>query len=488
MGFVLALTKYRLRLKLTLVFSIVLGSISLFIYLYFPARFGVEEIQSLLKRTQSIAEMTSYTIAPALFFEDTVAANGALASARQNTDIVYLVLLNDSARVFVAHNLTEAERDNFRQRKVGPESGRDQGSFLTVTSVTHNERSIGQLYLAMSLANVREKIRTTRMAILHVSLLVFVIGVGLVYSLTSVLTLPLNRMVNTVRQITNGDLTQRAAASSSDEVGELAESFNEMVANLAAAQQQLQDINKHLEKRVNERTEQLARSEDALRQTGDQLRALSAHLQTIREEERAYISREIHDQLGQMLTAMNIDLAVIEKQLLKPDIPSTVAVVIEKVRYLSGMVESTIQRMRRLALELRADILDNLDLDEALEWQVKEFQARTGIRCDLSMQAKPIIIDEPRAIALFRMFQESLTNILRHAHASKVVIRLQVQNGKVILEIRDNGKGIEEKDLRGIRSLGIIGMRERAAHFGGEVRFLGVPGQGTTVTVELPLA
>jgi signal transduction histidine kinase len=189
-----------------------------------------------------------------------------------------------------------------------------------------------------------------------------------------------------------------------------------------------------------------------------------------------------------MLTAMNIDLAVIERQLLKAGTPTMVTTVVEKVRYLSGMVESTIQRMRRLALELRPDILDNLGLDEALEWQVKEFQARTSIRCELSKPPKAIAIDEPRAIALFRMFQESLTNIVRHAHASKVEIRLKEQSGTVILEIRDNGKGIKETDLQGIRSLGIIGMRERAANFGGQVRIAGVPDQGTTVTIEVPLA
>lgn len=480
--------KYSLRSKLSLVFSFVLAIISLFIYLYFPAGFAEKQYQNLLNRTLTIAEMTSTMIAPALFFDDTTTARNALARTSQNPDILYLVLVDGAGKVFVAQNLEEADRDHYRRRKISREVASNQEVLLTLTPVIHNKHSIGHLYLAMSLANLREEIRATRMMIFEISLLVFVVGVVLIYSLTTVVTLPLTRMVETVRRITNGDLTVRASASSTDEVGELAGAFNDMVANLTSAQRELRDINKNLEERVKSRTEQLAHSEDALRQTGEQLRALSAHLQTIREEERAYISREIHDQLGQMLTAMNIDLAVIERQLLKSGTPSTVASVVEKVRYLSGMVESTIQRMRRLALELRPDILDNLGIDEALEWQAKEFQARTSIRCDLSKPARQIAIDEPRAIALFRMFQESLTNILRHAHASKVAIRLQEKDGNVILQIRDDGKGIKESDLQGIRSLGIIGMRERAAHFGGDVRFEGKPGEGTTVTIELPLS
>jgi signal transduction histidine kinase len=487
-GILVAPRKYTLRTKLSFVFSFVLATISLFIYLYFPAGFAEKQYQNLFGRTQIIAELTSFTIAPALFFDDTTAANNALAGARRNTDIAYLVLLNGAGHVFTAHNLDEANRDEYRTRKVTLEAASSKGILLTITPVIHKTHTIGHLYLAVSLVKLREESRETRAMILAISLLVFVVGVILIYSLTTIVTLPLTRMVDTVRQITNGDLSVRASAASTVEVGELAKAFNEMVANLTAAQRELKDINKNLEQRVKDRTERLALSEDALRQTGDQLRALSAHLQTIREEERAYISREIHDQLGQMLTAMNIDLAVIERQLLKACTPATVVTVVEKIRYLSGMVESTIQRMRRLALELRPDILDNLGLDEALEWQVKEFQARTSIRCELSKPPKPIPIDEPRAIALFRMFQESLTNIVRHAHASKVEIRLKELNGSVILEIRDDGKGIRQVDLQGVRSLGIIGMRERAAHFGGHVRFSGVPDQGTTVTIELPLA
>jgi len=294
-------------------------------------------------------------------------------------------------------------------------------------------------------------------------------------------------MVETVRRITSGDLTQRASVSSRDEVGELASAFNEMVANLASAQQQLRDINAELEKRVEDRTEQLVRSEEALRRSGEHLRALSTHLQRIREEERTYIAREIHDELGQTLTAMNIDLAVVEKQLLKADTSTAVTQAIQKMRALSQLVEATIQKTRRLALELRPDVLDSLGLEAALEWQAREFQRRTNIQCDLQLQRTSLKVDEPKSTAIFRIFQESLTNIVRHAEATKIEIRLEEAGGVLILEIRDNGKGINQSDIVAVRSLGIIGMRERASSLGGDVRIHGIPGKGTSVTVEIPL-
>jgi signal transduction histidine kinase len=465
----------------------VVGIISLFIYVYFPEKLADEHLRALLNRTQSIAKMTSYTIAPALFFDDRLAAFEVLASARQNVDIVYLVVLDDSGRVFIAHGLEKGERDNFRRPRADPEAVSDQGILLTTTPVIHDRRIIGRVCLGMSLASVRAQINTTQKTILLVSFLVFVVGVALVYGLTTMLTSPLAHMVETVRRITSGDLTQRASVSSRDEVGELASAFNEMVANLASAQQQLRDINAELEKRVEDRTEQLVRSEEALRRSGEHLRALSTHLQRIREEERTYIAREIHDELGQTLTAMNIDLAVVEKQLLKADTSTAVTQAIQKMRALSQLVEATIQKTRRLALELRPDVLDSLGLEAALEWQAREFQRRTNIQCDLQLQRTSLKVDEPKSTAIFRIFQESLTNIVRHAEATKIEIRLEEAGGVLILEIRDNGKGINQSDIAAVRSLGIIGMRERASSLGGDVRIHGIPGEGTRVIVEIPL-
>lgn len=483
----LFISRMSIRTKLTLVFSIVLGIIALFVYYFLPGRLETLNYEALLDKVESIAFQSAYIVSPSLVFHDSVSAREALSIAARDRDIVYLVVVDESGRVFIAHRLGEAERYHYQEDLTGEAIRKGDDLASVSVPVTHNERVIGQLYVGMSLARLREQIEDSKSTVLILITLLFVLGFLVVYVLTYLVVSPLSDMVRTVGKITAGDLSQRAEVTSHDEVGELALAFNEMVHSLASMQQQLKEANQSLETRVVERTRDLARSEEALRQTGEQLRALSTHLQTIREEERAYISREIHDQLGQMLTAMNIDLAVVEKQLSKIGTSPVHTALIEKVRYLSAMVESTIQRMRRLALELRPDVLDNLGLVEALEWQVREFETRTNIRCDLSIQAKPIAADEAKAIALFRMLQESLTNIMRHAHATKVEVHLKEQDGKILLQIHDNGRGINEKDLLGIRSLGIIGMRERAAHLGGVARVTGTPGKGTTVAVEIPL-
>ena len=483
----LFISRMSIRTKLTLVFSVVLGTIAVFVYYFLPGRLETQNYDALRDEVESLAFQTAYIVSPSLVFNDSVSAREAISIASRDTSIVYVVVVDGSGRVFVAHRLDEAERYRYQEDQTSEALRKDVDLASVSVPVTHNDRVIGQLHIGMSLAHLREQIDDSKSTILILIALFLVLGFLVVYVLTYLVVSPLSDMVRTVGKITAGDLSHRAEVTSHDEVGDLATAFNEMVNSLASMQQQLKEANQSLETRVVERTRDLAHSEEALRQSGEQLRALSTHLQTIREEERAYISREIHDQLGQMLTAMNIDLAVVEKQLAKINTSPTQIAVIEKVRYLSAMVESTIQRMRRLALELRPDILDNLGLVEALEWQVREFETRTNIRCNLSIQARPTGIDEPKAIALFRMLQESLTNIMRHAHATRVEVHLKEEDGKIILGIHDNGRGINETDLRSVRSLGIIGMRERAAHLGGIARVTGTPGMGTTVSVEIPL-
>ena len=479
--------RHHIRTKLSAVFSVLVGVISLFIYFYFPERLAEQNYRALSDKTQSIARMASYRIAPALYFDDSIAARETIASARMDSNIVYLVLLNDSGGVFIAYNLQEAERTEFRKERFETGVPGNQDILATVTPVIHNNDIIGHFYLGMSLSGLRSQISATRLTILIVSLLVFAVGVILVYGLTTIVTRPLIQMADAVGHIASGDLARRVTVSSRDEVGALGGAVNNMVESLASAQRQLQEINRDLEKRVEHRTELLAHSEEALRRSGEQLRALSAHLQKIREEERTYIAQEIHDELGQMLTAINIDLAVIEKQLLKSDPSPAVLLAIRKMQSLSELVETTIQSTRRLALELRPDVLDNLGLVAALEWQAHEFQSRTGITCLLQSQVEALAIDSQRSTAVFRIFQEALTNISRHAQATRIEICLLKREEVVVLEIRDNGRGINQSDILGMRSLGIIGMRERAMYLGGEVRIVGKPGEGTTVTVEMPL-
>ena len=214
----------------------------------------------------------------------------------------------------------------------------------------------------------------------------------------------------------------------------------------------------------------------------DQLRALAARVQSAREEERTQISREIHDELGQALTAIKIDVAALIR-----DLPGETGPQIQRRQSILKLLDEAIQSVRRIATELRPGILDDLGLVAAVEWAAEDFQARTGTNCEVSLPGVDIALDPERATALFRILQETLTNVARHANATRVDVRLAQQNENLILEIRDNGQGIGAEHLSESRSLGILGMRERALLLGGELTISGTPGKGTTVRVQIPL-
>jgi signal transduction histidine kinase len=225
------------------------------------------------------------------------------------------------------------------------------------------------------------------------------------------------------------------------------------------------------------------RAEEALQRSFDQLHALTAQLQRVREEERTRVAREIHDELGQALTAIKLDVTALVREL-----PADQGPAVQRSQSILKLLDETILSVQRISTELRPGILDDLGLAAALEWAAEEFEARTGTKCRIGMPGEDITLDPDRATALFRIFQETLTNVARHAKATEVNVRLGKENDDLVLEIHDNGLGIREEQLSAGRSLGILGMRERALLLGGELTIQGVPGGGTTVRVRIPLA
>jgi signal transduction histidine kinase len=211
------------------------------------------------------------------------------------------------------------------------------------------------------------------------------------------------------------------------------------------------------------------------------LQALSAHLQSVREEEQARIALEIHDELGQALTGLKFELSRLAQRL--RDAPGDLS---EKVTRLGEVVDETIHNVRRISSELRPAILDDLGLFDALEWHAEEFEKRTGIRCTIKAPRQRLEVGPDLGIALFRICQESLTNVARHARARTVRIVLASTRDHVVLEVRDDGVGIPQAALTDVKSLGLLGMRERARAFGGEVTIQGAPGQGSVVRVQIP--
>lgn len=222
-------------------------------------------------------------------------------------------------------------------------------------------------------------------------------------------------------------------------------------------------------------------AEAALKASSDKVHRLATHLQHIREEERRTMAREIHDELGHALTAQKIDLVRLQKRL-DPKRDDLHAL----INGMLGSTDTAIAVVQRLCSELRPAILDDLGLVAAIEWLAEQFQDRTGIRCSLTLPPEEPAFDEETATALFRIAQESLTNVLRHADATAIAISLVHSNHHCWgMTVADDGRGISEEEAQGPDALGLLGMRERASACGGELHIRGVPGQGTWVSVSI---
>jgi PAS domain S-box-containing protein len=225
--------------------------------------------------------------------------------------------------------------------------------------------------------------------------------------------------------------------------------------------------------------------EHRLNASTEKLRALSASIQAAREEERSRVARLIHDELGSVFTSLKWDLESLGQTLAKPLDPDAAAALRAKIATMMQLADSTIYTVRRIAWELRPSILDDLGLLEAIEWQARQFEARTGIVCERRSFINHVVFNQEQATAIFRIFQEALTNILRHAHANRVEITMAQEAGEFSLAVSDNGKGITGTGRSG---LGILGMQERARLVGGTIQIHGLEGAGTTISVRVPIA
>jgi signal transduction histidine kinase len=241
----------------------------------------------------------------------------------------------------------------------------------------------------------------------------------------------------------------------------------------------LHDMNRMLNAELAER----ALTEQRLRTSEENLRALASHLQSVREEERIHIAREIHDELGQALTGLKFDLASFARNYGNdgPDVRA------EKQQGLATAIDRIINSVRRISSGLRPEVLDEIGLAAAFEWQAREFQRRTGIRCHVNIAAQFAGPDKERSTALFRIFQELLTNVARHANATRVSVSLTEGDSAFALTVGDNGRGIREDEIEGKKSLGFLGLRERVLAFGGTIEAKGDEGKGTRVSVSIPM-
>jgi signal transduction histidine kinase len=317
-------------------------------------------------------------------------------------------------------------------------------------------------------------------------------------------------VVNAALRMRAGDLSARAGLEDDrSEVGQLAHTFDSMAAALQEREaenrrliEETQQLNAELEFRVAKRTEQLQISNNRLLDSQAELRRLSEQLMRVAEQERIRISREIHDQLGQLLTGVKMELRGIDRALSDATsqdngsgagarLLSETPQIRDRLTETTTLVDETIRTVRRIAADLRPGLLDDFGLTAAVEWQMQEFENRTGIRCTLESDVVEEQLSRDMATAAFRICQEALTNVARHAEATAVHISLATADGRFSLTVRDNGRGIDPEALRRSRSLGVLGMRERARQFNGTIHITPVDvaedEKGTELRLELPL-
>lgn len=223
------------------------------------------------------------------------------------------------------------------------------------------------------------------------------------------------------------------------------------------------------------------RADEEIKKSHEKLRELFELLQVIREEERKDIAREIHDELGQLLTVLKIDIKWLEKRISEHELG-------EKINSMTELIDMTIQNVRRIASELRPVILDDFGLTAAILWHAKEIEKRTGIKFNIIFIPEDITIDNNKSVIVYRIIQELLTNIIRHACATEVEIKLKYRKNKLFISVKDNGTGIEGRHIVYPRkSFGLLGINERVHYWGGMLHIKGKHGRGTSVTIMLPM-
>ncbi len=230
------------------------------------------------------------------------------------------------------------------------------------------------------------------------------------------------------------------------------------------------------------------KAEDELKNSRQQLRDFAAHLQSVREEERAAIAREIHDEMGQMLSAFSMNLSLLIRDLKTKGSEVDFNDVLSEIESMQSLINITIQKVRQIVTELRPEVLEELTIIEAVEWLKEQLKKRNQIEVNFQREFSELDLDKESSIAVFRILQEALTNVIRHSKADKVDIKIRIENNSLLIEVKDNGIGFKtdstEKD---VKTFGLIGMKERAALCNGNVRILSEPGQGTKIIAEIPL-
>jgi signal transduction histidine kinase len=312
------------------------------------------------------------------------------------------------------------------------------------------------VYVGVPTATIMKPVRALLLRAAIGGAIILLLGFVAAFALSRFVERPINALAEASQSVARQGYGMRVPVDGPREIADLGEAFNQMVESRSAAEARIVASEQNL-------------------------KALSDRLLTIQEDERRRIAREIHDDLGQALTALKMDIGGLLSNFQGSDATRSIR---ERV---SRTLDGTVQSVQRISAELRPSTLDDLGLTAAIESEARLFEERTGIECDVSLAPGEVELTSTIETAVYRVTQEALTNVARHSDASRVELRLRTRADELLLEIRDDGRGITTDEIEKRSSLGLIGMRERAAIVGGTVHFQGVEGRGTIVTVRIPL-
>ena len=436
---------YSIRTKLVILFSLLIGSISIFVYFYFPARQEKQAILALGDKAKSIAEMAVFSVSPALLFNDREDAEKALEGIKKVKNFAYLVVLDVSGNVFSAVNEDKANQANFSQVKSDIHLSREDTFYKTMLTIRHEDSEIGKLYLGLSLEDIRVEIEKSRATIALVSLLLFITGMAAIFGISTMLTGPLMKMVKTFKRITGGDLSHRAEVNSRDEVGSLANSFNLMVDNLENAHKELRSANIYLEKRVSERTKELQNEINERKRAENQIQA------SLKEKE--VLLQEIHHRVKNNMQIIS-SLLNIQSRYISDEIALKVI----------GNCQDRVDSMALVHERLyQAKDLARVNFGEYARTLSSNLFSSLGVYSDavtIKVKIADIYLGVDMAIPCGLVLTELISNSLKYAfpdgRKGEIEISLDSDGKKFTLVVKDNGKGFPaDLDFQNTESLGL---------------------------------
>lgn len=460
--------RHPLQVRLLNAYKLLMGALLLLLWLIGLGHFFYWERGDIRQYTQAAATMLAAQSSAALMFGDTQVLRETLESLKDLEGLRWSAIVPGTTNIQVPVIRDGDVPDNLQRviDQLGSERVRMGLSELIVRApIVHRGVERGQLLVAVDLSNENDVFMQIMAVTLFVMAMIYQLGQMLFRRIIQSIVAPLDDLLKVAVTVANQakidsplDNVQRPVADFPDEVGQLAGAFNLMLDSIIRHDEQMRD------------------QADRLAQLVEDLRSLSARMRAVREEERTRISHEIHDELGQRLTALKFEVARMGDE--------------ETASSVRGQIDDLIRTVRVISWELRPSVLDSLGLVAAMEWQAQDFSRRLGIRCSFDLPEEELSISPEMATDLFRVFQELLTNISRHAQATKVDLILEATSEAIHLDVKDDGHGMHVRD-QSRPSLGLLGIRERLDRWGGIIDIQPADKDaeppGTRIQIKIPL-